>query len=1294
MKIIERAGEHKILALGVLFCLFISLIFLSFSFFLPKEVSEKYNEKSLRQLKNKKQIVQKEFQNSLDEMLSRKNLLYVSPFPEDKNRIFALLKTLISDPEIEGVGYYNSRGEVLLWFGNVVDVKDIFTFHADLKSLSENPVSLLVKNKASSFLVNIEHVQQDNFVIFHRLLAFQPELKSPYLTEYQFLKTILLKNSVISYIDFQDDVSGYERFFARNNDEFVGEMTSPDNILTLFFPLRNEEKRIISTVTLSSPPMPANATYRQENFLLFFYVFFGIFLVFSLVFTLKVSPPTQTRRPLTGLIVIPILIGIRLIIFPLSQLERIQALSVFSPSTAGFFSFWDFTKSPADIFLTSASMFLIFGYLLLYFFWRSKEQKAKRRFSQAMGANAAFVLFPFLLLFLFQEALFRLVLNSNLNLLQFSFDPSFLLIHLSILLFFLVFIFCSLASLRFASFFTQSLLFPLGFFLVYFILYFFLVKSKGPLLVFLQALIILLCIFWTYRPKIGQKKEFLFVFICFSTLLIYACLEEFATARHRNLLQNTIKNTIESQKNWGMFLIKQSQPEIDVREESIRSFFQSYEPSNLAHSLWGMTLIPKFNWYSSLELLTPDGTILSRFSLNVPDYSQINFDLPLSPDWTISSNKIPFLGREKDFLLAYKDYFEGENHIGKLIIYLSLDYDMLPFLYSANPYFELLRVSSLPSLNEVDFGFAVFDTNGKLLFNPYNISSGIDPDLLQTIVDESTPQWSSFTENQKHYRSFYFKENNKIYSLFLPKENVLDFLVEYLELFFLYLFFLMTLFLIISMTLTGKKPKNPFWSFSNRVYISFVVVALIPLILFTVLTRNFFDQIFTQQITEKAEDQAKFAQKIMDDFLYFQQEEQISLTLPPDDIVFWISSTISNDVNLYHDGFLFSSSRREFFDYGLLPDMINGEIYYKMLYENNPFLTQTQKIGDYSFQTLTIPYFFQGEQLLISLPFPLQQQEISEVSEKLIEFFILISVFFMVAVLLFARGIGGMIITPIQKLLIGTREVSLGNLEITIPHKTHDEMKTLIDGFNTMIRNLKQHQQDLADMSKKVAWAEMARKVAHEIKNPLTPIQLSAEHLLNVYNDKNENFEEALNESTSYIIHEVENLRRIAHEFLETSKVIELQKDILDLQDILNETIAPYKKILTDRIQIIEHISGQDFRFSGDKVKIKIALRNILTNAIEAIHKKGVINISLSRQNEKLKLVIKDTGAGIGQDMVKRIFEPYFSTKDVGTGLGLPIAKKIIEDHGGAIEAFSQENKETTITILLPGKQTELKGSL
>jgi signal transduction histidine kinase len=493
------------------------------------------------------------------------------------------------------------------------------------------------------------------------------------------------------------------------------------------------------------------------------------------------------------------------------------------------------------------------------------------------------------------------------------------------------------------------------------------------------------------------------------------------------------------------------------------------------------------------------------------------------------------------------------------------------------------------------------------------------------------------------------------------------------------------IFLLAWATASRKRNfKNPLWSFSNRVYLSFIAIALIPLLLFTYSTRNFVSRMFTQQITEKAEIHANFARRVVEEYFILQQEEQLSLVLPPDNVMLVISSTISNDVNLYQDGMLISSSRREFFDYGLLPEMIDGEVFYKILYENNPFYSQSQQIGNYSFHTLTIPYPFQDSLLLISLPFPLEQQEITKATRELLEFFFLISSFFIFVAVLFARGFGSMIITPIRKLLAGTREVGLGNLEVSIPHEHEDEMKTLIDGFNSMVESLKKHQLDMAEMSKKVAWAEMARKVAHEIKNPLTPIQLSAEHLLRVYQDKKEDFEDTLNESTSYIIKEVDNLRQIAKEFLEISKESTLQKEPFDLKAVVLDTISPYKNAFAERIEIIESYEGEDFSYNGDKSKIRIALRNIFTNAVEAIGKQGTIRIKLARIKKGLTLQIDDSGVGMNKETMDRIFEPYFSTKEVGTGLGLPIVKKIIEDHSGKIEVTSEINTGTKVTIFLP----------
>ncbi|MGZ7065835.1 MAG: sensor histidine kinase, partial [Candidatus Aminicenantales bacterium] len=440
----------------------------------------------------------------------------------------------------------------------------------------------------------------------------------------------------------------------------------------------------------------------------------------------------------------------------------------------------------------------------------------------------------------------------------------------------------------------------------------------------------------------------------------------------------------------------------------------------------------------------------------------------------------------------------------------------------------------------------------------------------------------------------------------------------------------------------------------------------------------------TERFVEDAAIHASYAQSLMEAFLIVGDKNVSPYLAPTADLALWVSSTLSNDVNLYQDAILQASSRLEFFDSGLLPDLLDGEAYEGLVYEKKPFFTKRTSVGGYSFQTLTVPYEFQSSTLFISLPFPFEQEEVARATREIVEFLVLLAAFFSVLVILFSRGIRSMIIVPVRKLLAGTREVGLGNLEVRIDHRSSDEMMTLIEGFNTMIKNLKAHEQELAEMSKKVAWTEMARKVAHEIKNPLTPIQLSAEHVLKVYEDKKGDFDRALKESMSYIISEVDNLRRIAQEFMEISRDTTLRRDPLDLAEVLEDTLRPYRKLLSERIRFKVVYAGRDFRTRGDAAKLKTALRNVVANAVEAISQKGEVAVTMARDGLRLRIAIRDTGPGMSRETIERIFDPYFSTKDAGTGLGLPIAKKIIEEHGGTIQVASEAGGGTTVTMEFP----------
>lgn len=1252
----------------------LSLLFLGLSFVLPTIVPSRYYQRSLGVLRKQAQSIKKEFTALESAVENRQRLLLSLPFPTDRNEVFLRFKELKITPEIEGVAYYDEDGELAIWLGNALDFRP-----------SAETGSLVVRNKGSVYLVTSQKIRQSESVVLFQLIAFLPQIKAPYLQEYHFVRPRLRRNCHIDYWDFREDVSGFEKIFGRHKDEYIGQPRLQDEIQTIFFPLRNKQKEIIATVNLSSPSLLSSQTKWRDGLISIFTVLLMVSLVLLVIDLAKSYLFVENKKALPVLILIVALVGLRLIFFSLGRLENIQKLSPFSPATAAFVSVKGLTQSPADIFLSVIFLFLIIGCLALPARDLFKEERPKLSIPVTWLINMILISLSFFSLWAFERTVSQLILNSSVNLLRFKGSLSFLLLHLSLIFLLLCFFLVISLCLRAVHHLSRRLGEPLVLLASGFIVYLAFFNTRNNLLWLILPAVAMAGLFvLTGWPHLLKKREIAFAAFILSVLFLYLHLHENSMARRRSLLQHFLPNTIVSQENWAEFLLRQSIPELEKRQDSILLYLQNPGTSIFARSLWENTLVSKFNWYSTLEVLNGEGEILSRFSLNIPQLYRPDLTLPLSQRWEVSRLAIPSLGKEREFVLGYKDWFFDQQYLGRLIFSLAVDPEMLPFLYSANPYFELLKVSSLPSLHQEEFGFVIFDAKGKIVFNPNHLFQALPGKVLALIDRSPDAVWSLLEDREQKYEAFFFQLNNRIYSLFMRRKSAITFAVEFLKLLFFYLG-LVFFFGYLVPALLGKTGwKKAFWSFSSRVYAAFAAITLICLFLFSLFSHNFFSRVFSQRFIEKAEIHANFARNVMQDFIFLQQEERATLIAPTDDLVLWISSAIANDVSLYREGRLVSSSRREFFDWGLLPELIDGETHYKIRHENRPFYTQRQKIGSYSLQTLTIPYTILQSQFLISLPFPFEEQEIAKATEELVEFLVLISVFFIALTLLLARGVGQMIILPVKKLLAGTREVSLGNLEISVEHKSHDEMKTLIDGFNAMIQNLKKHQQEIAELSKKVAWAEIAQKVAHEVKNPLTPIQLSAEHLLRVYEDKGGDMGKAIKESASYIISEVQNLRRIAQEFLELSRVSSLNKELFDLKEVVEEVVSPYKKMLSERIRFHEVYEGGEFPLNADKSKIKIAFRNIFINAIEAIRGKGNVEIRLASEKECLVLEVKDTGIGMAKDLLEKIFDPYFSTKDVGTGLGLPIAKKIIEDHGGTIMVESKIHEGTRIAITLP----------
>jgi signal transduction histidine kinase len=1270
----RRFSCRRGLLYGFLAGLIISIVFLVLSWVLPPLLTSNYYERSLKSLRQQAESIKREFALLEWGLQRKKGTLLAATFPREKDKIFELFQRMKLRPNIEGAAYYDEAGELAVWLGNAIDFRP-----------SSSGPAIVVRSRASVYLVSAQRIRLKETIVVYRLLAFQPQPKAPYLEEYQFLSPVLQKNCRIDYSDYREDVSGFENFFGRHRDEYIGRPRLENEIQTIFFPLRNDRREIVATINLSSPSILASRYGHREWLTLLA----GLSLVLSLgLLVIFLAGTYLFARPVKVLPVLALvaaLAGLRLILLPISRLERIQSLAVFSPSGASFFSLGDLTQSPADIFLTSLFLFLAVGTLAVAA--RRLFKDAAARLPRAPAAAAALLASGAALMLVagYQQVVSRLIFNANVNLLRFVPDPSFLLLQLS-----LAFLFFTLVLIVFLAFRVVHGLFPrlpealLYLAAVLAAAYFLLRRSRpAPVLLFTELLLVVV-FFLGLRPVWLRRTEIVLGVVLTAALFNSAQIHIDSDARLHSLVQNFLHNSITSQENWADFLVRQSLPEIDKRKAAIHSFLENPDQSPIARSIWENTLVARFNWYSTLQILDSRGEIISRFSLNIAQLYQPEIELPLSQSWRIMRLDVPSLGKVREFVFGYKDWYAEDRYLGRVLISLAVDPEMLPFLYSANPYFELLKVSTLPSLYQQRFGFAIYDSSGKLIFNPDRTSSGIPADRLSQVNEAGDGIWLPFRDKDTSYDAFYFQNNRRIYSLFIPRQNVMGLSVEVLKLLVFYIALTLLAVLLVPALRGGRKPSRVLWSFASRVYAVFISITVLSLLLFSFFSHSFFSRVFAQRFIEKAEVHANFARNIMQDFIFLQQEEGATLIAPTDDIVLWISSAIANDVNLYREGRLAASSRRELYDWGLLPELVDGEIYFRLNYENKPFYTLRQKIGRYSYQLLAVPYAIHQTSYLISLPFPFEEQEISRATEDLVEFLVFISVFLVAAVLILARGMGRMIITPVNKLVAGTREVGLGNLEISIDHRSRDEMKTLVDGFNAMIKELKRHQQEITELSKKVVWAEMAQKVAHEIKNPLTPIQLSAEHLLRVYEDKRGDFSKALKESTSYIIGEVANLRRIAQEFLELAKVTTLKKEVFDLRELVLEITSPYQKMLSERIRFREIFEGKDFRFEADRAKIKIAFRNLFVNAVEAIPRRGEIEVRLVAEDGRLRLTVKDSGVGMEREILDRIFDTYFSTKDAGTGLGLPIARKIIEDHGGTIRADSAPGQGTSIMISLP----------
>lgn len=394
------------------------------------------------------------------------------------------------------------------------------------------------------------------------------------------------------------------------------------------------------------------------------------------------------------------------------------------------------------------------------------------------------------------------------------------------------------------------------------------------------------------------------------------------------------------------------------------------------------------------------------------------------------------------------------------------------------------------------------------------------------------------------------------------------------------------------------------------------------------------------------------------------------------------------DINLYQeDGVLAGASRTKIFNMGLLSEQMNPKALYQLQFNKRSEFIHEENIGSLVYLSGYVPVFDHENRLLGYLNIlHFDQKNVFE--EQLRQFFVaILNVFMLLLVLsiLIALLVSSWLTGPLMLLRNSFSQLELGKNSQQINYKARDEIGSLVAEYNHKLRELAEAAAKLAQSERESAWREMAKQVAHEIKNPLTPMKLSVQHLQRVFDPNDPKAAERIQRVTSSLIEQIDALTHIANEFSNFAKLPQPVMAEIDLKELTKAVAALFDGDAAVHVKLVADTS-ETIRINADREMILRVLNNLVSNGIQAvsINEEPRIVISIETDPGFAYVRIRDNGTGIPQDQIETIFEPYFTTKSTGTGLGLAMVKQIVETHHGSIEIEETSPEGTTVLVILP----------
>ena len=721
-----------------------------------------------------------------------------------------------------------------------------------------------------------------------------------------------------------------------------------------------------------------------------------------------------------------------------------------------------------------------------------------------------------------------------------------------------------------------------------------------------------------------------------------------------------------------------------------------------AFRLWRQTELARQRLTSAVELYGADGSLLSRFALNIPDYAApaLGF-LGSTCSWDVFGEVLPFGSRERKHLHAERAICAspgdaagaGPNLQGSIVVHVALDYEPRPFSASRGTYAALLgadRNAAARGGPGRDVELATYGWDLSLLYASGAAAWTLDDTMFGRIYASRDPFWTRRASAGRDYHVYVVNNRVGIFALGYPVSTPGDHFVRLAEIAALgglgFLGWIGALLCAGPLTRAGQGfgrdlLREVRTSFYRRLFLAFVAVAVIPVLVLAFVIRNYVTAQLRRDVEAGAARTAAVAQRVVEEL---QQPADRPLSVIDDDALVFVSQVIDQDISIFEGPRLAATSERDLFASGLLPTRTPDAVYDAIVLGQAPAFVAEDAVGSFPHLLAAMPIRSAGSDAILTVPLASREQEIERQIAELDRGIVL------GVTLLILLGAGSgfylaeRIADPVKRLTRATQRIARGDFDAQVVARATDEFGRLVAAFNGMAEDLKQQRRRLERTHRLEAWAEMARQVAHEIKNPLTPVQLSAEHLLRVHADRGEPLSPVLESCVDSILQQVRLLRRIASEFSSFAGSPRVAPEPTALDRLVAGVLDPYRIGLDDRVRLAVAVPATLPMLAIDPTLVSRALTNVIENALHAMPGGGVLTLEAAADGSGVRLAVRDTGVGLDDAALARIFEPYFSTRASGTGLGMAIARRNVELNGGTVDVASRRGEGTTVTLRLP----------